>query len=318
MILYDNAVEIVVSSIKEVTEDDGFLLPTAEAKEALSIATMTLEWISKSQDKQLLNNFCFSLCESFSTQIISTRVNNKVDSRSLWAYYHKVITCSQFKSSWTSFLNRSVGVEYSPMFCQYVTRAVHDKLVVMFLPASESEPSAGIMKDLTSTELNALNYAAGYVIKKVKQSQSQSKQLLDAVEEFTCHQDEEEEEESEKWIDSIDRGGLTHINRKTFHFFHTMEKELRVYFNMSKMGDTPKEAIVNVMKEDIDVKYSWDEIFEDVSKESRDILLDEIVRLYVTMRGFSYTKSWLEMYKKRSKTSIQKSKGLRKKVSSDS
>ena len=65
--------EIVVSTIEDVIRDDGFLLPTPNAKEALTVATRILEWIVKSQDKQLLNNFSISLCKSFISQITSTR-----------------------------------------------------------------------------------------------------------------------------------------------------------------------------------------------------------------------------------------------------
>lgn len=312
--------EIVVNSIKDVVKDDGFLLPTPQAKEALTLATAILEWTSNSHEKQMLKNFCVSLCESFSNQIISTRVNNKIESRKLWAHFHKVITCTQFKTSWTTFLQLSIGAEYCPMFCQYVTRAVHEKLISLHLPATESQPS--IIKELTTLELNALNYAAGYVIKRVKQKIGEhpnSDQLLDAVEEFSCPDDDDlDTDESEKWINLVDRGGLTHINHKTFNFFRTVEIELRQHYNTSKIGDTSKKTIVNAIKEDVDVKYRWSEICEDVCGKIQEVLLDEVVTLYVIIRGFSYSKSWLEMYKKDSKTSLQKSKALRKKVSSDS
>ena len=82
------------------------------------------------------------------------------------------------------------------------------------------------------------------------------------------------------------------------------------------MDNLKPENIVCVIKEDIDVRSTWEAISEDFG-EREEVLLNDIVSLYVTLRGFSYTKSWMEMYKQETKATLQKSKGLRKKISSD-
>lgn len=40
--------------------------------------------------------------------------------------------------------------------------------------------------------------------------------------------------------------------------------------------------------------------------------LEEIVKLWVTVRSFSTVSAWVEQYKERAKTNTQKSKALRK------
>ena len=51
----------------------------------------------------------------------------------------------------------------------------------------------------------------------------------------------------------------------------------------------------------------------DITDEQHAIqLLKEIVGLWVTIRGFSIAGAWLEQYKQASKSSVSKSKSLRK------
>ena len=42
-----------------------------------------------------------------------------------------------------------------------------------------------------------------------------------------------------------------------------------------------------------------------------------VVDLYVTIRGFAFANAWVEQYKAATKTNLQKSKGLRKKINTD-
>ena len=42
---------------------------------------------------------------------------------------------------------------------------------------------------------------------------------------------------SENWLNAVDRGGLVHINHKTFKMFHAIEMELRQRFMISKVED---------------------------------------------------------------------------------
>ena len=50
----------------------------------------------------------------------------------------------------------------------------------------------------------------------------------------------------------------------------------------------------------------------DIEEEPAKALLSMIIDLYITVRGFSFTKSFMEQYKQATKKSVQKSKALRK------
>ena len=52
----------------------------------------------------------------------------------------------------------------------------------------------------------------------------------------------------------------------------------------------------------------------EVEEEEGAVLLGMIMDLYVTIRGFSFSKSLMEMYKQQAKKCTQKSKSLRQKL----
>ena len=60
----------------------------------------------------------------------------------------------------------------------------------------------------------------------------------------------------------------------------------------------------------------WSPLTGDIYDDDDDAqeLFDRIVELWVTIRGYSLTASWLEDYKKATKKSTKKSKRLRKSV----
>ena len=63
-----------------------------------------------------------------------------------------------------------------------------------------------------------------------------------------------------------------------------------------------------------DVLFFWNMVSSTIQEEVADEVLKRIVELYVTIRGFSFAKSYLEIYKQKNKKRLQKSKSLRKKV----
>ena len=67
--------------------------------------------------------------------------------------------------------------------------------------------------------------------------------------------------------------------------------------------------------ENEEVLFHWSMIAVDIDKEHANELLQEIVMLWVTIRGFAVAASWLEHYKEEARTTTKKSRGLRKKLS---
>ena len=104
---------------------------------------------------------------------------------------------------------------------------------------------------------------------------------------------------------------------KKLHFcFLVIEEETRQCLKtLSSSHPKCKQEIVMSITSDEDVLFYWVISTADLeveNKEIHNILLNMIVELYVTMRGFSYASMWMEKFKKSSKKSTQRSKSLRR------
>ena len=87
---------------------------------------------------------------------------------------------------------------------------------------------------------------------------------------------------------------------------------------MPENNDEKKEKILHSLYMDEDLQHHWAQMLSTTHQENiRLMLLQRIIHLYVTIRGFAFTNSYLELYKQRHSTSIQKSKALRRVLIND-
>ena len=116
-------------------------------------------------------------------------------------------------------------------------------------------------------------------------------------------------EESNDWMRAVDRGGLKHATNMTFAMLASAEAELRKHIH----EHTANELNLTVAKEKIlcndDVQFYWEMVSVDWKEEVTTVLLELVSDEYLKIRGHS-----TEKYKKESKKSVQKSKGVRKQL----
>ena len=115
--------------------------------------------------------------------------------------------------------------------------------------------------------------------------------------------------DTHEWITNIDRGGLFHISDDTFCFFKAIEiktQECLPGHFRSQSSDKSKDSVVI---DDQDMQCYWHMLALYIIKDE-DVaeLLHVIVDLWITMRGFALTSSWLEQYKLANKKNVKKSK----------
>ena len=78
------------------------------------------------------------------------------------------------------------------------------------------------------------------------------------------------------------------------------------------MDNTFREQVsTEIIKEDDDVQFQWVMVPCGMEEEVSNNILESIIDLYVTVRGFSFASSILERYKKAEKKATQKAKTLR-------
>jgi len=114
---------------------------------------------------------------------------------------------------------------------------------------------------------------------------------------------------------SIDRGGLIRITENMHHALMAIEAVTRSFYANSKahqMDASYKDKITEEVINESDVQFHWSQAASNMHEEdSKEIILCELVTNWITIRGFSFTKSILERYKQETKKGTQKSKALR-------
>lgn len=296
-------------------DDKAFSLESQPAIGAHQIAMELSRWIPGHEDEAS----CFerklvtSLCTCFSARGRSQKVRRE----KMWASYHTLRCSETYHGDWQSFLQSSIKVEFSPIFCQYVGHCMFKELVKLHHPLTQTA-SATSNSPLTYDETNALRYAAGYVPRLLKKKLKKSKHplrediqlcLLDLLDDG-----DEENDESQDWVSLINRGGLTLVNNATFEVFVAIEYELRKHIHY---GQSPNlDRITTAILDNEDVLFLWSMLSSDWAEDSAGALLQMLVNQWIKIRGFSCASAWLEEFKVSQKKTTQKTKGIRKHLTS--
>lgn len=96
----------------------------------------------------------------------------------------------------------------------------------------------------------------------------------------------------------------------TFDFFVSLEYEVRTHIHVGQeLG-----VVSSILQQSEDVLFHWSMITATWDNEVAVQLMDMIVKLWITVRGFSSASAWIELYKNVTKKTLQKSKPLRKQI----
>ena len=166
---------------------------------------------------------------------------------------------------------------------------------------------------LTFEEQNALRYVAGYICRKVR-DRLESSSLPKKNDMILClielSGDEVfEERGTELWTNTVDRGGLWHISNQTYGVFVIMEEIIHGHLSLAGVAtpmDNTRQVLVDVIRKNEDLLFEWDMLSAEVEEEVSVAVLHKIIDLYVTVRGFGFATSCLEIYKQAHQTTLQK------------
>ena len=98
------------------------------------------------------------------------------------------------------------------------------------------------------------------------------------------------------------KGEIKLVNNKIYHFFHAVEMRVRRHFSKASaptLSAGSKAELVESIATDDDVNFFWS-----ILSEEEQILLRMLIDLWVTIRGFSFSKSMMEMYKQAQKKTV--------------
>ena len=130
--------------------------------------------------------------------------------------------------------------------------------------------------------------------------------------------DDYDDDRSEAWCNSLDRGGLWHIKDEAYSLFHAIEviRQTLTLEAVSKQCKGATAQITNHIMESDNVLFWWRVLVPECEASAAvgSVTLKKIVDLYVTIRGFAFTSSCLEIYKQSKRKALQRSKGIRKEL----
>jgi len=186
---------------------------------------------------------------------------------------------------------------------------------------------------LTKDDENILRYACGFVAMKLKKFTKMSAgdktakflECLDKMEMAIDGPESSFYDYTREWITKVDRGGLFKVSDGAYSLFvaieHAINGKIHEHLQCTSRktlacdgeGET-KQMIVKTICEDVLFRWTLLEMDDDPSSDRME-LLKHIVSLWLTIRGFSVSKYWMERYKQKENTSTKKAKGLQKELS---
>ena len=201
---------------------------------------------------------------------------------------------------------------------QSVNRRVFEKLVAKHFSVTSTE---NIMQTgLYADEENTMRYVSGFIPYKLlckykKENSSKAGEFVECLTHMAVEGPESNFYDYTKmWIKLVDRGGLYHVSDNCYLFFHAMELKTRNLLPQHLQNPSKsKDLLIQELLGDEDVQFFWSMLSIDISDPDAALeLLQDVAKLWITIRGFSIAGAWMEQYKKEKKKSVKRTKALRK------
>ena len=305
-------VNIVKNAFANVSSDSMLQLPTERAKIAKQSSEYLIKLFEKDEGRVEFTEFCIKWVGNLRENVKACGDILKSSARDkLWKSFF-VHRTTQLESIWVEFMQISkVDPKYyeDPLLIQIVCRHVFESIIKIELPSPTIELVS--TPNVSIDEKNAVRYAAGYVLRSIriklsKVSSTSSTTLVAFID--TLRDESEDHDESEesyidytcRWIKKVNRGGLFVVCDQVYETFLAIEiveqkylKDVNNPFNQTISVD----ALVQIIITDDDVQFWWSLVCATLENDLAEVLLDKIVRLWVTLRGFSFASAIVEQYK---------------------
>ena len=101
-------------------------------------------------------------------------------------------------------------------------------------------------------------------------------------------------------ISYIEGDFVESVRRQSCYIFHEVELLVRNIFNKESLQVTEltcnlKQKVIESSLTDENIQFHWCLISTDIEDDKATILLKMIIELYVTIRGFSFVVSFMEL-----------------------
>lgn len=291
--------QVFLEACSTVLKDEEFCAEDEKAQEMKEMVKNVRRCcVEENKSAVGFGKWLYTTLQSIITDALH-RKKKVMDREKLWTNFHVARSEQEFATKWDEFTAKC-GIILEPVVYQHLVLVMFQSLVSRALP-QPVEVTASSPDILTFEEINAIRYVGGYVIRSLRKdgAKSELKYLIK----------EARDTDSEDWVLALDRGGLIHITESFCQLLCSMEYTIRQH------SEFDKDAILDDILNNSDVLFNWCLASPmDENNEHTQSLID-ITEKWITIRGFSFTKSVLEKFKQENKKTTAKSKPLRRKVS---
>ena len=274
-------------------------------------------------DRERGREFCGELLSTLRTCFSSVHRRRVELAKDKALKQFHTVRLSQLPGLWMALLADMSLNSISPLLLQSTNRRVFESLMVEFFAdavATSQTIVVPVAPALNAEEENALRYVIGYVaLKLMRKYQKEDGEKAIQFVECLLNMAVVGEESSfynytKEWIVLVDRGGLYHVNDGTYTFFKAIETETRrILLHHLANTATSRDAVLEAIKDSEDVQFYWTLVSADIhTSDDAYELLQAVIKLWVTIRGYSLTATWMEEYKRASQNSSCRKKVLRK------
>lgn len=315
--------EAVKNAFTRIMTDSEFSLSTPRVKLAKDCVGFLQARLNEPDMTSFIDRLGSRLASIVDRFVSDGTGSNSTQREKIWTSFY-LFRSTELRALWKELLVKVQvpHVYHSDLWPAQVTARLTLELMIE-RKYSSLQPASYAPKPLDADEANALRYAAGYVLRSIKQKEDKKKSPNSAVVAWIKQRVSTEidstvngdtyQQFTKQWVEKVNRGGLFLISDSIYELFQSMETVLRQYLpqlSSTKHGINIEEVIDFILK-DNEVQLSWTTLAADLSEEDSFKLSRSIVRLWVTIRGFSYASTLVEQYKKTQRCSQKKKKSLR-------
>lgn len=255
--------------------------------------------------------------------------SKSIDRAKMWTTFHKLRE-SKLPALWRSYL-KSIGCSSAleePLFMELVNETFFANIIKQKYAAPPkltfTRPS------LTKDEENIIRYACGFVGMKlhdrfIKQAGKKAAEFVECIDSMhVVGPASSFLDYTREWVDKINRGGLFYVSDSAYNLFVAIEVAMQVgltnhihsSYNLSAAeARARKKLIVDAVMSNDDVLFYWYVLAVDIKNELEGLeLLRSLTELWLTIRGFSISKSWMDEYKRLEHVQTAAKKSLRKEL----
>lgn len=166
---------MLTRAIQRVVDDPSYHLNVEPAATALRQARCIAEWSTQEENKAAFDDFEARLVQELGGCVPSVSTTSSVRSfgtirADICRNYHSLRTSAAFTALWSEFIKcTTTDTQPQPTFYQEVTDVMFESVIASALPVTNSTVSDTAA--ITYDDSNVINYAAGYVCRKVHNNQ---------------------------------------------------------------------------------------------------------------------------------------------------